>query len=87
MTCGKLYKPFRHYEQEVGLLYILKEYQRKGIGSGFFNIARKQVKEAGYRVFIVAVNSKNINAIDFYVSIGGKIIDSDEKQMRIAYTV
>lgn len=87
MTCGKPYKPFRHYEQEVGLLYILEEYQRQGIGSGFFDIAREKVKEAGYREFIVAVNSKNINAIDFYVSMGGKIIDNDERQIRIAYTI
>ncbi len=35
MTCGKPYKPFRHYEQEVGLLYILKEYQKQGIGKDF----------------------------------------------------
>ena len=87
MTCVKPQKPFVHDEQEVGLLYILKEYQRQGIGKGFFDIARKQVKEAGYKEFIVAVNSKNINAIDFYISMGGKIIDSDERQMRIEYTL
>lgn len=65
MTCGKPYKPFRYYEQEVGLLYILKEYQRQGIGNGFFDIARKQVKEAGYKEFIVAVNGRNTSAINF----------------------
>lgn len=85
MTCGKPYKPFLHYEQEIGLLYILKEYQRKGIGSRFFDIARKQVKEAGYEEFIVAVNSKNTNAINFYISMGGKIIDTNERQLRIVY--
>ncbi len=87
MTCGKPYKMFQHYEQELGLLYILKEYQRQGIGSSFFDIARKQVKEAGYREFIVAVNSKNMNAINFYLSMGGEIIDVDEKQKRILYRV
>ena len=87
MTCGKPYKPFMHYEQEVGLLYILKEYQRKGIGKGFFDIARKQVKEAGYGEFVVAVNSQNVNAINFYLSMGGKVIFSDERQLRIAFAV
>lgn len=87
MTCGKLYKPFRHYEQEVGLLYILKEYQRQGIGSRFFDIARKQVKETGCDEFIVAVNSKNTNAIKFYVSMGGMVIENGERQIRIGYTV
>ena len=86
MTCGKPYKPFRHFEQEVGLLYILKEYQRKGIGARFLDIARSQVKEAGCSEFILAVNSKNTNAIRFYLAMGGEIIDSDEIQLRIVYT-
>ncbi len=85
MTCGKTYKKFKHYEQEIGLLYILKEYQRQGIGRRFFDIARKQVKESGYSEFIVSVNSKNENAISFYVSMSGKVIDADEKQMKILY--
>jgi len=87
MTCGKPYKPFKHYEQEVGLLYILKEYQKQGIGKGFFEIARKQVKEAGYNEFIVAVNSQNANAIQFYLAMGGKIILSEEKQLRIEFAL
>lgn len=45
MTCGKPYNPFKHYKQEVGLLYILKGYQKQGIGKGFFEIAQKQVKK------------------------------------------
>lgn len=87
MTCGKPYKPFRHYEQEVGLLYILKEYQRSGIGRSFLDIARAKVEEAGYREFVVGVNSKNSNAIQFYLAMGGEIIDADERQMKIVYTL
>ena len=87
MTCGKPYKPFRQYEQEVGLLYILKEYQKQGIGKVFFEIARKQVKEAGYDEFMVAVNSQNVNAIQFYLAMGGKIIFSEEKQLRIEFVL
>lgn len=87
MTCGKPYKPFRHYEQEVGLLYILKEYQKQGIGKNFLEIAQKQVKEAGYDEFMVAVNSQNVNAIQFYLAMGGKIVLTDEKQLRIAFTL
>lgn len=87
MTCGKPYKPFKHYEQEVGLLYILKEYQKQGIGKGFFEIARKQVKEAGYNEFMVAVNSQNVNAIQFYMAMGGKIVLSEEKQLRIEFAL
>ena len=87
MTCGKPYKPFRHYEQEIGLLYILKEYQRQGIGRGFFAVARKQVKENGYKEFIVSVNSQNNNAIQFYRSMGGEVIDTTERQLTFVYVV
>ncbi len=87
MTCGKPYKPFGHYEQEVGLLYILKEYQKQGIGKVFFEIARKQVKEAGYKEFVVGVNSQNTNAIQFYLAMGGKIVLVEEKQLRIGFNL
>ena len=87
MTCGKPYKPFRHYEQEVGLLYILKEYQKQGIGKKFFEIACKQVRENGYHEFMVAVNSRNDNAIQFYLAMGGKIVHSEEKQLRIGFAL
>lgn len=42
---------------------------------------------AGYGEFFVGVNSRNINAIDFYTYMGGKVIDADERQMKIVYTV
>lgn len=87
MTCGKPYRPFGDYRQEVGLLYILKEYQKQGIGKGFLAIARKQVKDAGYDKFMVAVNSQNVNAIQFYLAMGGKIICSEEKQLRIEFAL
>ena len=44
MSCGRLFRPYPGFEQEVGLLYILKEYQRKGIGRGFLEIARCQAQ-------------------------------------------
>ena len=58
MTCGKPYKPFRHYDQEVG-----------------------------YDKFMVAVNSRNINAIQFYLAMGGKIVLSEEKQLKIEFVL
>ena len=65
----------------------MQEYQKKGIGKGFFDIARKQVKEAGHKEFMVAVNSQNENAIQFYLAMGGKIVSSEEKQLRIEFTI
>lgn len=65
MTCGKPYISFRDYEQEIGLLYILKKYQRQGIGTAFFDIARKQVAENGYKEFFLSVNKRNYDAQRF----------------------
>ncbi len=87
MTCGKPFKPFRHYEQEIGLLYILKAYQRRGIGKSFFNIARNQTLKQGHTEFLVSVNKQNSNAISFYLAMGGMIILEDDKQLKICYTV
>ena len=83
MTYGKPYRPFEDFEQEIGMLYILKEYQRKGIGRTFFDIACNQAIKNGYDKFCVAVNKKNYEAQRFYIAMGGNVIYTDETQIRI----
>ena len=87
MTCGKPYRPFLYFQQEIGLLYILKEYQRRGIGKNLFRIARQQVEKSGYSEFFVSVNKYNYAAQEFYIAMGGNIIFKDESQIRLSYTV
>ena len=87
MTCGKPYRPFMDFQQEIGLLYILKEYQRKGIGKTFFEIARNQVKGNGYTKFFLSVNSKNFDAQKFYEAMGGVIIYQDDVSIKYSYQV
>lgn len=87
MTCGKPYKPFREYGQEIGLLYILKEYQRQGIGREFFRIARKLVAEHGYQEFFLSVNRKNFEAQKFYLAMGGEVLCEDGEQVRIGHKI
>ena len=87
MTCGKPYKPFREYGQEIGLLYILKEYQRRGIGRAFFHIAKRLVAERGYKEFFLSVNRKNIEAQKFYLAMGGEVICEEGEQVRIGYRI
>lgn len=87
MTCGKPYRPFMDFQQEISLLYILKEYQRQGIGKTFFELAKKQVKENGYTEFFLAVNSKNFGAQKFYESMGGTVVFEDETQIKFQYVV
>lgn len=87
MTCGKPYKPFREYGQEIGLLYILKEYQRQGIGRAFFRIARKLVAERGYQEFFLSVNKRNYEAQKFYLAMGGEVLCEEGEQLRIEYCI
>lgn len=96
MSCGKPQRPFQDFQQEIGLLYILKEYQRKGIGKDFFSIAAKKIKSNGYNEFFISVNKYNLNALNFYIAMGGQIIhidddkdkeDKSEVQIKLLYKV
>ena len=94
ISCGEPYRPFLHYKQDIGLLYILKEYQKMGIGKKLFSIAKDIIKNNGYDEFFVSVNKYNKNAIDFYIAMGGSIIHTDEdkedkreEQVKVHYTV
>ena len=85
MTCGKPYKPYRDFGQEIGLLYILQDYQRRGIGREFFRIARRQMLTGGYHKFIVSVNKLNQPAIDFYHAMSGRIIEATDTQLKLEF--
>ncbi len=87
MTCGKPYRPFRNYGQEIGVLYILKEYQRQGIGRAFFRIARSLVAKRGCQDFFLSVNKKNYEAQRFYLAMGGTVLCEEGEQVRIGYKV
>lgn len=78
MDCGIPIRPYKDYNQEIGLLYLLKEYQRKGIGKELFNIAFNRIKENGYNEFFICCNKYNINAQEFYKKMGGIIDETDE---------
>lgn len=78
MTEGKTCRPFADYEQEIGLLYILKEYQGNGIGKAFFDIAYNSIKSRGYKKFYISCNKYNTNSQKFYEKMGGKIVFADE---------
>ena len=86
MSCGKPYRPYKNYEQEIGLLYLLKEYQRQGIGKELFNIAYNKIKSNGYNKFFIFCNKYNSRAIEFYKKIGGIIdcIDEDNHDKSIS---
>lgn len=77
MTIGTPYHPFRDYEQELGMLYILKDYQNKGYGKKLLEVALHDVKSNGYNRMLVSCNKYNTASIEFYKHMGGKIIHED----------
>ena len=78
MSCGKIMRPFDEHTHDIGLLYLAKEYQGKGIGLDLIQFAKNELKNQGVTEFIVSCNKYNISAQQFYKKMGGKIIKIDE---------
>ena len=94
MSCGTPLRPYKDYKQDVGLLYLLKEYQKKGIGKDLFNIACKSIKENGYKKFFISCNKYNTPAQAFYKKMGGIVdyidddnIDKSLPQIKFIYKI
>lgn len=78
MAVGEPTHRFKDYEQELGLLYLRTSYRGKGIGKKLFTLAYREVKNNGYKRFLVSCNKYNTDARGFYEKMGGKIIHEDE---------
>lgn len=59
----------------VGALYLLKDYQKYGIGKHLFKIALESLKEQGYTKMMLECMSGN-KTLDFYKKYLGEIIDT-----------
>lgn len=51
---------------EIERIYLLKEYQNKGLGTELFEAAIQIGKEKGYRMLWLGVWEKNRSALQFY---------------------
>lgn len=78
MSNGTPVREFRDYEQEIGLLYLINDFQKMGIGRKLFDIAYNDIKMRGYKRFFVSCNKYNLKARNFYEKMGGVIIYIDE---------
>ncbi len=94
MEFGYPMRPYGNYEQEIGLFYIIGDYQRKGIGRDLFSLAYEMIKYKGYDKFFISCNKYNINAQEFYSKMGGVIehIDEDNEdksipQVKFSYSI
>ncbi len=82
----------KNYKGEIYAIYILKEYQNKGIGKLLFKNAVDKLKENSLFPVIIWVLAENIQACRFYVFMGGtkikeKYISIDHKNYNgVAYS-
>ncbi len=77
MCCGAPIRGFRDFTQEIGLLYLLKKYQRMGLGTALFNLAKDIIGQHHVDRFFVSCNKYNLSAQKFYLKCGGKPIYVD----------
>ncbi|MBN8828692.1 MAG: GNAT family N-acetyltransferase [Sphingobacteriia bacterium] len=76
---------------EISAIYVLKKYQRQGIGTNLFKEANNFMKENSFIPFIVWALKENKNACKFYESLGGilveeiKVVIGDKEYDEIGY--
>ena len=60
------------YHGEIYSLYLLEEYQRKGVGRRLFLAVTKRLLDDGMRSMLLWVFEANLGARRFYESLGGE---------------
>lgn len=78
MDVGIPIMKFENYQQEIGLLYLRKAFQKKGIGRELFILGYNEIKNNGYNEFFISCNKYNTNARKFYEKMGGKLVQEDD---------
>ena len=61
----------------VQSLYLLPEFQRKGIGRKTFEFIRENCRKEGTKKFYLGCHPENKNALAFYKKMGGAITEKD----------
>ncbi|MBP2242813.1 L-amino acid N-acyltransferase YncA [Cytobacillus eiseniae] len=71
---------YEDFNGELYAIYLLEEYQRKGIGKLLFMQIVKYIQELGYNTMIVLVLAENPSCL-FYEALGGRKIDALEVEI------
>ena len=58
-------------------LYLLPDFQRKGIGRKIFSLVREHCRKNKIEKFYLCCQPENKNALAFYEKMGGKITEKD----------
>ncbi len=67
--------PYKDFDLCLNNLYILKKYQRKGMGRLAFSAIAQYCSQRGIAKFYCGCNANNPNAIAFYRAMGGSQAD------------
>lgn len=62
----------------IQALYILQEYQGRGVGKSAFALVRRYCRQHGLSRFTCNCNAHNLPAQGFYTAMGGEIIARNE---------
>ena len=70
---------FQHADSGVRLnsLYVLREYQHRGIGKQAFSVLKDYCRENGIGRFVCNCSPHNENAVRFYQRMGGVVTKTD----------
>ena len=70
--CGPEREGDGAYEGEIYSLYLLEEYQRKGLGRRLFHAVTKRLLDNGMSSMLLWVFEANLGARRYYESLGGE---------------
>ena len=68
---------FRDFRFRLQSLYLLPEYQGRGLGKHLLQMTFDACREMGYDKLCWDCSPHNRNAMDFYAHMGGEVIDMD----------
>ena len=66
------------YDSEIYMIYILPEYQRRGLGQRLMSATARKLQELGYRSLMLWVLKENEESRQFYEKLGGKLAGQDD---------
>jgi GNAT superfamily N-acetyltransferase len=77
-AAGKQLKEAYPYDAELFLIYILPDYQGKGIGRGLLSATSRKLLQLGFTSLILWVLAENTPGRRFYEKSGGTLVGEDE---------
>lgn len=80
VACGRERGNSEAYDGELFAIYLLEQFQRRGIGRALFQVGRDQLKASGYVSMLLWVLEGN-RAIQFYETIGGQFVGTRSEEL------